>query len=82
MKNNRLIKIIEELQKRIIDFDRYRFKIDVHKDIITAQPIGPELEGYEVDVDAGSKNFDRVMDELVPKVVNLIKIYKEKSNEK
>lgn len=82
MKNNREDRIREELQKRIIDFNRYRFNINEYGGIITVQPVGPELEGYEAEADSGGKSFDKTIDELIPRVTKLIAIYKEKSNEK
>lgn len=82
MKNNREDRVRGELQKRIIDFNRYRFNISECGGIVTVQPIGPELEGYEAEVDSGGKSFDKTIDELTLRVTKLIAIYKEKSNER
>jgi len=82
MKNDSQDKIKEELRKRIADFDKYNFHIEESDGIIAVQPVGPELHGYEVDVDTGGESFDRSMDELAYKVSKLIGIYKNKQNEK
>jgi len=44
--------------------------------------VGVGVAGYETDVDAGGKTFDKVINELVPKVINLIETCKERSHEK
>lgn len=82
MKNNWPNKIREELRKRIIDFDKYNFSVKESNGIIAVQPIGSDFVGHEAEVDAGGRNFERVMGELIPKVINLIKVYKEKSHGK
>ena len=68
-----------ELEKRIKDFNRYNLKFKLDNGIITVSCHGVGVTGYETDVDAGGKTVDIVIDELIPKVINLIRTCKEKS---
>lgn len=72
-------KIRNELREKIKDFDRYNLKIELDNAIVTIECVGVGLAGYEIDVDAGGKTFDRVINELVPKMINLIETCKKKS---
>lgn len=81
MLNDQLnIEIVKgDLGKRIKDFNRYKLKLELDNGIITVSCRGVGVAGYETDVDAGGKTFERVMDELTPKVIKLIKTCREKS---
>ena len=68
--------------EKIKNFDRYNFKIELDNGIVTVGCVGVGVAGYETDVDAGGKTFDKVINELVPKVINLIETCKERSHEK
>lgn len=79
MTNIVISELVAELKTKIPDFERYNFNINNSNGIITVGCIGVETEGCETDVDCGGKSFTEVIDELVPKVVNLIEICKKKS---
>ena len=68
-----------ELEKRIKDLNRYNLGFGLDNGIITVSCHGAEVTGYETDVDTGGKTFDKVIDELTPKVINLIRTCKEES---
>jgi hypothetical protein len=72
--------IKSELRKRVDDFDRYRLDFEISQEIVYIKCLSTGIEDrYEVDVDMGGKSLEKVIDELTPKVIKLIKICKEKS---
>lgn len=68
-----------ELEKRIKNLNRYNLGFELDNGIITVSCHGVGVAGYEIDVDAGGKTFDKIIDELTPKAINLIRTCKEKS---
>lgn len=72
-------KVNDQLKKRIKNFDKYRFGFELNNGIIVISCHGAGVQGYETEVDMGGKTFERAINELIPKVINLIKTCKEKS---
>jgi len=69
-----------EVSKRIANFEKYRLSFEISQEIVYVKcPSAIVKKQYEVDVDMGGKSFRQIVDELVPKVTGLIKIYEEKS---
>lgn len=72
--------IKSELRKRVDDLNRYRLDFELSQGIIYIKCLGAGVGGrYEVDVDMGGKSLEKVIEELTPKVIKLIKICKDKS---